>query len=643
MMNRMLLIVLAGAMFLCLSPVAVRAELFHYPTEVTVCDPTKAYPGVHLFTPQSGYVTYLIDLDGRMVHKWKRPDPAPATPTTIWYAALEENGKLSRALTLPYNGAVDPHNNMTGGGQTGGFEEVNWNGTVAVSLNLYRPQFRSHHQYERIFNKKLNAYTYLVLCWEARTNAEGIALGALAPRYANGPGAVAPDSSGWSSDAIYELDYSGNIVWKWSLYDHTCQSVYNALPNFVADVSTVPNKWDVNAFSRTGNQSRTGPTNAWMHVACLGYDPATGHIAFGSREFQELFVVDHDGTFVSTAIANGKIAANIDAAAGAGGDFLYRFGAPMNYQPAVAANLPSWGSNGTVQIWGAHSVHFIKPTFYKNGPALPGAGHILVFDNHGTNNNTMGSFSQLLEINPHVTGPPAVSTSNPPVWPAGAAYKLQSDVGVGYVATGNVGFGYSNTNQSHQVVWKFMPSNSFSLSSSHLGGVQRLPNGNTIGTSGEAGHIFEVTPGTDGYPPGIGGGGGGSGCAGGFGGGCPFLGEVGGPSLPLLNPEAWYGTSPLVVWEYTNPISKSRTAAGLVKQTPVRFVYNVGMAGNTFSDTQLFTSFRYGVNYPGLKGRLVQYPDGTILPVNFSQPGTGFTLTGAVPCRNVPCDYAGTP
>jgi hypothetical protein len=59
---------------------------------------------------------------------------------------------------------------------------------------------------------------------------------------------------------------------------------------------------------------------------------------------------------------------------------------------------------------------------------------------------------------------------------------------------------------------------------------------------------------------------------------------------------------------------------------------------------QVFRGYKYDVGHPAYKKRLVQYTDGTILPVNpGAEKGVGFTLTGSVPCRNIPCNYVGTP
>lgn len=48
--------------------------------------------------------------------------------------------------------------------------------------------------------------------------------------------------------------------------------------------------------------------------------------------------------------------------------------------------------------------------------------------------------------------------------------------------------------KSNQLVWQYVPSPVFSLMSGHIGGSERLPNGNTLICEGESGRVFEVTP-----------------------------------------------------------------------------------------------------------------------------------------------------
>ena len=153
MQRKLFLVLLAGAMCLCLSPVNVRADALHYPTETIFYDPSISYGGLHLINPLSSVVTYLIDMDGRLVHKWVRTS-ATGTITT---ATMEENGLLSRSVAIPAPSNVDPTIAalIGGAGADGGLlEEVSWTGKVVHTWNTWTSQYYAHHRYQRIFNKK---------------------------------------------------------------------------------------------------------------------------------------------------------------------------------------------------------------------------------------------------------------------------------------------------------------------------------------------------------------------------------------------------------------------------------------------------------------------------------------------------------
>ena len=594
MLKKMFLILLAGAMCLCLFPVNVRADAMHYPTETVYYDPGLSYGGLHLINQLNSYGTYLIDMDGRLVHKWMRPYNPAKSAESVVYATVEENGMLSREIKIAKPANVDPtiSNLISGVGADGGLlEEVNWYGNVVRSWNTFTNQYYAHHRYERMYNNKLKAWTYLFQCYEPHTAAEAVAMGATG----NVP------SAGFATESLYEFDYSGNIVWKWSLFDHITQGADPAKPNYALDgnVFNSKNRLDINAVANTG---RNVAQKDWHHSNSLGYDPKSGCIALNSREYDEFWVVKHDATFVSTT----DWAANIAAAAGPDGDFAYRFGNPCLYNApdfTVSGTTqharPSFGNNGATQIWGAHGVNWIQPTAWRNGPAMAyGAGNIMILDNHGCNNNPLGTYTQLLEINPYVTGPYANGA-----YPTQASFKWPED-NVGYVKVATIGMGFGQINQSNQVVWKFRPQNDWGFSSAHISGAQRMANGNTIGTAGEAGHVIEVTRGT----------------------------------YTSSTSEANAGTSPQLAWEYQCPVYVKTLANG----NKVNAFRKANDTAAMSEATQMFCSFRYSPNHPGLKNYVIQYSDGTIQPIQ-KQPGVGFTLTGAVPCRNVPCNYVGAP
>jgi hypothetical protein len=268
-------------------------------------------------------------------------------------------------------------------------------------------------------------------------------------------------------DAIVEVDMQGKVVWEWWFFDHVIQDIDPAKPNHVGtgkSIADYPGRININLQGRPLKRD-------WLHCNSLDYNAETGHLVINSVQ-GELYVVDHDGTF-----AAGDPQAGITKAAGAAGDFLYRFGDPARYAqgdpPRVLENWDS-ATSGHKQMGGAHDAHWIRP-------GLPGAGHLMVFNN-GQYLYQRTPQSSVLEINPFLdaTGTDTGKYVNPPA----AGYRRES-------------YDKDTHNQprqiSKQIVSSYRAVNSHGFFS-HIGSSgQRLPNGGTFVCSDTEGHFFEVT------------------------------------------------------------------------------------------------------------------------------------------------------
>lgn len=168
----------------------------------------------------------------------------------------------------------------------------------------------------------------------------------------------------------------------------------------------------------------------WMHVNGISYNEQLDQIVFSSHELDEVYIIDHSTT---TAEAAGHTGGN----SGKGGDFLYRWGRPSNYRAPGSQVFNVVHSS----IWIADS--------------LPGGGNIMAFNNReGTN------ASMVVEI-----VPPSDSLGN-------------------YFLAPGTAYGPANP------IWSYSASGFYS---NHLGGCQRLPNGNTMISESTSGNLFEVT------------------------------------------------------------------------------------------------------------------------------------------------------
>jgi len=558
------------------------------PTEVLKWDKAKAYNGYTLFTPleqrEGAFWTYLIDMEGNIVHSFSNP----------WlcrnYTYLLENGRFAR---LSYDGALETKLDVNGLSTAGGvathIQELNWDGSLFWEYYYISDKGGVHHDFQRIWNKKLQQYTYIFAAWQSHTKAETLA------KYgytltSGGKGGSTAEKLFWSPDSVVEVNYNKEVVWKWEVYDHLLQETKTTLPTYAIAKDT-PQKLNIEYgykknLDLTNYNTYKAPGTDWNHTNAIDYNDEKGHILvnIGSNEF---VTIDHDNTFVSAT----NWATNIATAAGPAGDFKYRFGNPCKYDQGVplvgndtttTPGSTKWGTQGDQQMFFYHHGQWIKPYHWlppraasddwsAPGPdmALPGAGQFMLYDNGRDNPLQKGNTqSAILQINPYigpggavafdaVTWPqpvafaPLATGANPAnsyVWPHLAGYTMRTPSG--YAAGGAKGGGGTGVfKMNNQVTWYFSSSPE-TFYSNYISGAQRLPNGNTLICSGASGHFFEVTPASE------------------------------------------------VVWEYLNPKGSE--------------IANTRFFGQTLEggfDT--FRAYRYDPNHPGLRGKDLT-PKGTI-------------------------------
>jgi hypothetical protein len=404
------------------------------PTELLYWNPAKAQNGYTFFGV--GGTTYLIDMEGRVVHTW----PVGNNPH------LQDDG-----------GVLDTTTNDPSG--FGGFRIVDWDGRQVWQYTERRSNYHPHHDFLRIYNPKLKAYTVLYIANRDYTAAECIAAGA-------NPQQV--PLSGAQLDTIVEVDASGTVVWEWRFFDHLVQDLDPAKPNHVGAGKTIadhPGRLNINL---AGHPLK----GDWLHLNSVDYNPALDQVVFNSVQ-GEFYIVDHGGTFVA-----GDPTASIAKAATSAGDFLYRFGDPVRYAQGTApAVLADWtqSTSGTKQLGGAHGVNWIEQ-------GLPGAGRLLIFSNaQYLSEHTPQSY--VLEIDPFVGqgGTKTGAYVNPPA----AGYTTLTFPAVTDKTPRQL---------SRQVAWQYFSKSNLTLFSNIGCSAQRLANGNTLVCADTYGYVTEVTP-----------------------------------------------------------------------------------------------------------------------------------------------------
>jgi Protein of unknown function (DUF1566)/Arylsulfotransferase (ASST) len=275
-----------------------------------------------LFAPLQSKKTYLIDAATYTIHTWQ----ADTRPALSVY--LLSNGELLRTEktgTLPstFSGNV--------GGSGGVIEILDWDGNVVWSKTLATDTYLSNHDVAVLPNGNI-----LAIVWEAKSAADVLALGRTS----------VSDPSVWAG-AVYEICRhsatnnctDGDIVWRWSSWDHVAQDVDSGIPDtYVANISDHPDRIDLNYVP---SKSSTGFAD-WMHFNGIDYNADKDEILISVHNFNEYWIIDHG-----------------DSTKG----ILARVGNPAAY-----------GGTGSQVLFGQHDAHWIPA-------GLPGAGNILVFNN----------------------------------------------------------------------------------------------------------------------------------------------------------------------------------------------------------------------------------------------------------------------
>jgi hypothetical protein len=449
-----------------------------------------AVHGYTLMAPMNSTSTYLVDMDGKIVNEWK----SEFTPALSAY--LLPDGHLLRP------GAERGF----GPGAGGRIQKFNWDGELVWDYSVPSEHYRPHHDICALPNGNV-----LVIAHDPKTRDEAIAAG-------RKPDSVRDE---FQPDAILEIKptgkTTGEIVWKWHVWDHLIQDLDKSKPNY-GDVSEHPELVDVNYGADTIGAMLANPQQ-FAQLRALGYvgggaaPPADG--AKGGKDTPSDAKVDRkdankDGKDGKDRKSDGK---KDDAGDDGPGRGDRRGGGPRgpgggdwNHINCVAHNpeldqimlsihefsevwiidhgttteeaashkggkrgkggdlLYRWGNpqayrNGTnadQRLFSQHCAHWIPA-------GLPGGGNMLVFNNG--NRRPDGNYSTVDEVE----------------------LPLNKD-GL-YQREEFVAFG------PERAKWSYSASPvKESFFSGLISGAQRLANGNTYICSGNQAIMFEVTP-----------------------------------------------------------------------------------------------------------------------------------------------------
>jgi hypothetical protein len=322
---------------------------------------SKALQGFTLLAPMDSTSTYLLDMEGKVVHTWKS-DCVPAL-----CPLLLDNGHLLRPGSI----GMDSFVFGPGPGVGGRIQEFTWEGKLVWDFKFYNPRQLPHHDITRLPNGNV-----LLVVSDRKTAEEAIAAGRR------------PEMTGDSHlipDSVVEIKptgpTSGEVVWEWHLWDHLVQDFDKNKANY-GNVREHPELVNINfgedalkppapakagsdkppTAGKTADQPtpprtpRVSPD--WTHFNGVAYNPDLDQIIVSVYVFGEFWILDHSTTTAEAASHSG-------GRSGKGGDLLYRWGNPHAYRAGTKADQ---------KLFHQHNVHWIAK-------GLPGEGHLLLFNN----------------------------------------------------------------------------------------------------------------------------------------------------------------------------------------------------------------------------------------------------------------------
>ncbi len=385
------------------------------PTVGLVYGDTAVFDGYTVLTPLSVNMdnrTFLLNNCGEVIHEW--PTQFNVGPSSYFLP----NGDLLRPEP-EYN------QHFLAGGSAGHIKIIDWSGNTVWSYKISDSTVCHHHDVEYMPNGNI-----LVLAWIAYDSLECISRGR--------DTSLIEDGVIWSEKLIEITPTgpgTGTVVWEWDVWDHLIQQADSTKPDY-GNPADYPGRWHLNY---TGT---SGADRDWLHFNAIAYNPTLDQIALSSRNWDEIYIIDHGTTTQEAAGHSG-------GAYGKGGDILYRWGNPEAYAHGTPADKT---------LFGQHNVQWIPDT-------MPQGGRILVFNNGDSRLPVPYSTIDIFI-------PPVDSLNN-------------------YIKVAGMPFGPDSA------VWSYAAPNPTDFYSKFIAGVQPLDNGNLFICNGTHGTLFEITPGKD--------------------------------------------------------------------------------------------------------------------------------------------------
>lgn len=296
-----------------------------------------SYDGYTLMPVTASNNTYLLNNCGEVVNTWVSQYKAGMMAYLLPDGGLMRAGKTNN----PDFGA---------GGAGGIIEQFDWEGNLVWSCLISSSTQCQHHDIAVLPNGNV-----LALVWKAYPAEEWVA---------RGRNPLLTADVIWGT-CVVEVEPQGSdggeVVWKWEAIDHLIQDFDPQLPNY-GNPSAHPRELNVNYQAEAGDRD-------WLHTNSIAYNEELDQIIISSRDFNELWILDH-------SVPSGETS-------GPGGHLLYRWGNPEAYGRGTEADRvlhsqhdARWIDSGQIMVFsngnerpdGLYStVEIITPPINPNG------------------------------------------------------------------------------------------------------------------------------------------------------------------------------------------------------------------------------------------------------------------------------------
>lgn len=288
----------------------------------TLMQTEESFNGYTLLPINQSKDTYLINNCGEEVNRWTSEYIAGKMAYMLDDGSLLRTGDLGNPL-------------FGAGGRGGVLEHFDWDGNLLWSFEMSSSTMCQHHDIAVMPNGHI-----LALLWKSYPGQVWME---------RGRNPELTSDVVWGT-CVIEIDPfasdGGAVVWQWEVFNHLVQNFDPQRANY-GDPALHPGRLDV-------NYQAAGTDKDWLHTNSLAYNPELDQIMISSRDFNEIWILDHS---VEDELTSSQL-----------GDLVYRWGNPEAYGRGDAQGQMLFGQHDARWIEGGQIMVFSNGNGRPEGP-----------------------------------------------------------------------------------------------------------------------------------------------------------------------------------------------------------------------------------------------------------------------------------